>query len=324
MDIKFSVVMYHYVRELKNSRYPDIKGLETELFIEQIEFLRKNYNIIDTDMLIDCYDNKEPLPPKPMLLTFDDAYIDHFRTVFPILENRKLRGAFYTPVKTIVENCILDVNKIHFILASVNEKGKIIREIFNQLNTYREEYKLLSDEEYINKLSKPGKYDSADVIFIKRILQVELPEIVRNKISDHLFKKFVSADEKAFSRELYMNKEQLACMVASGMHVGSHGNDHYWLSSLTRDQQNYEIDQSIRFIESIGACSERWTISYPYGDYNQDTLDLLQEKGCKLGFTTKTDIADVSSTRRFEIPRLDTNDLPKARDGKVNEWYLKG
>ncbi len=36
MNKKFSVVMYHYVRDLKNTRYPAIKGLDLQLFKEQL------------------------------------------------------------------------------------------------------------------------------------------------------------------------------------------------------------------------------------------------------------------------------------------------
>ncbi len=41
-----TIVMYHYVRDLKNSRYPDIKGLDINLFKEQINYMRKHYHII--------------------------------------------------------------------------------------------------------------------------------------------------------------------------------------------------------------------------------------------------------------------------------------
>ena len=41
-----TVIMYHYVRGIKKSLYKNIKGLETNCFIEQIKYLSKNYNII--------------------------------------------------------------------------------------------------------------------------------------------------------------------------------------------------------------------------------------------------------------------------------------
>lgn len=33
---KLFVVMYHYTRDLKHSRYPEIKGLDVSLFREQL------------------------------------------------------------------------------------------------------------------------------------------------------------------------------------------------------------------------------------------------------------------------------------------------
>ena len=43
---KLTVVMYHYVRDLVHSRYPKIHGLQIELFREQVQFLKKNYNFV--------------------------------------------------------------------------------------------------------------------------------------------------------------------------------------------------------------------------------------------------------------------------------------
>jgi len=39
-------VMYHYVRPIKKSKYPNIKGLEFENFKKQINFFSKKFNII--------------------------------------------------------------------------------------------------------------------------------------------------------------------------------------------------------------------------------------------------------------------------------------
>lgn len=39
MNDKLYIVMYHYVRDLQYSRYPQIKGMDYQLFKEQIAFL---------------------------------------------------------------------------------------------------------------------------------------------------------------------------------------------------------------------------------------------------------------------------------------------
>lgn len=323
---KLSVVMYHYVRDLKNSRYPDIKGCDVRLFKEQIQFLKKHYHFVTVEQVLDAYYNNVKLPEKPVLLTFDDAYKDHFDYVFPILEHEHIQGAFYPPVKAVTEHIVLDVNKIHFILAAtpIEKFDKLLDEICQQLNMYRDEYQLNSFNYYFDKLAVANRFDPKEVIFVKRLLQVELKEEIRKKIVDDIFIKVVGIDENYFSRELYMSIDQIKCMVDNGMHIGSHGYDHYWLSSLPKKKQEFEIAKSIEFIDMVGGDTKNWTICYPYGDYNQDTIDLLKQHNCKMGLCTKVDIAILGSEMKdsiFKLPRLDVNDLPKDSNAVTNKWY---
>ena len=317
--------MYHYVRDLKYSRYPNIKGLDIALFKEQIAYLKKHYHFVTVEEVIDAFSNKTQLPEHSVLLTFDDAYSDHFANVFPLLEKEKIQGAFYPPVKAVTEHRVLDVNKIHFILASTPEEkvSTLLYEIAILLDKYREEYNLLPFEDYFNELAVANRFDTKEVIFVKRLLQVKLDERLRKIITDVLFQKIVGMDEAAFSRELYMSMDQIKCMVDCGMHIGSHGYDHYWLGSLSKEKQEFEIKKSIEFIKEVGGDIENWTICYPYGNYNDDTINILKQNGCKLGLTTRVDLAslDEGGDAIFKLPRLDTNDFPKSADAEVNNWY---
>ena len=323
-----TIIMYHYVRDLKNSRFPEIKGLDVELFKEQISYLEKNYHFVTAEQVVAAFKKEEKLPSKAVLLTFDDAYIDHFTNVFPILEHHKIQGCFYPPVKAITEHSVLDVNKVHFILAVTpkNEFNHLLDRIKHFLKQYQEEYNLQSYEYYFEKLAVANRFDPKEVIFVKRLLQVELPERLRNIITKQLFTEAVKMEEEVFSRELYMNKDQMRCMVDCGMHVGSHGYDHYWLGSLPKDKQNEEIQQAIRFIQEIGGDINNWTMCYPYGNYNDDTIDILKNNGCQFGLTTRVDLTSIDSTETdaiFKLPRLDTNDIPKQADARTNEWFQK-
>lgn len=316
--------MYHYIRDLKHSRYPGIKGLDIDLFKEQIKYFKKHYHFITMEMLIEAIENKSSLPTKSVLLTFDDAYVDHFEYVFPFLDKLKIQGSFFPPVKAITEHTVLDVNKIHFILASEKSKAKIIEEIKVELKKHRDEYNLKSYLFYYEKLAHKSRYDTADVIFIKRLLQVELPENIRKVITNNLFEKIVGISEESFSRELYMDFEQLQCLNRNNMHIGSHGYDHYWLGSLSKEKQKTEIEKSLTFLDQIDCDLNRWTMCYPYGNYNDSTIELLTELKCKLALTTKVEIADIKKNNKFTLPRLDTNDIPKDRGSVTNGWYLKG
>lgn len=317
-----TIVMYHYVRDLKNSRYPDIKGLDVNLFKEQIEYIRKNYNIITMEEVINSIENQDKIPLKSILLTFDDAYSDHYINVFPILNKYKLQGTFYAPIKAITEHTVLDVNKIHFILASVEYKIDLINDLKELISLYQEEYHLNDFDYYYKKLALASRMDTKEIIFIKRLLQVELVEDLRIKIVDTLFEKYIGMNENAFSRELYMQEEQLKHMLSCGHHIGNHGYNHYWWNSLNEKEMNQELDLSINYLEKIGVNMNNWTASYPYGSYDDQSVKMLSERGCKLAVTTEVAIARTSNNTRFIMPRLDTNDIVK--DIKKAYWYNKG
>ena len=46
--------MYHYVRPILNSKYPGLKGLELKSFQRQLDYLQKNYSIIDPEEIIEA------------------------------------------------------------------------------------------------------------------------------------------------------------------------------------------------------------------------------------------------------------------------------
>jgi peptidoglycan/xylan/chitin deacetylase (PgdA/CDA1 family) len=319
-----TIVMYHYVRDLKNSRYPEIKGLDINLFKEQINYIRKNYYVITMEEVIYSIDNKVKIPSKSALLTFDDAYSDHYNNVFPILNKYKLQGSFFVPSKAISEHTVLDVNKVHFILASVDKKEDILNYLKELLKSYKKEYELESFDYYYKKLAQPLRFDTKDVIFIKRLLQVELVEELRLKIVDALFRKYISISENIFSRELYMNEEQLKDMLRSGHHIGNHGYSHYWWDSLNKQKMSKELDLSISFLKKLGVDMNNWTACYPYGSYDNQSIEMLDKRGCKLAVTTEVDIATTFKNKRFLMPRLDTNDLPRDQNAETNDWHNKG
>jgi len=322
MSYKVTIITYHYVRDLKNSRFNEIKGLDVSLFKEQVDYLLKHYNIITMEQLIDAIDHHKEFPAKSALLTFDDGYIDYFHSVFPVLDEKGIQGSFYTPVEVLREHTVLDVNKIHFILASTSDKKALVQDIFQQLDLYREEYQLEENEYYFNKLTLPKKrYDTLEVTFVKKILQVGIPEIVRKNIINMLFSRCVNVDEISFSKELYMNIDHIKCLQRHGMHIGSHGYAHYWLNSLSLEAQEKDIKLSIEFLKEIGVDSRYYTMCYPHGKYNKDTTDILKRNEFKVGLSVETDVADIDIHHPLELPRLDTNDIPKNSQETPNQWY---
>ena len=318
MKSEVTVVMYHYVRDLKNSRYPNIKGLDIEKFKKQIKFFKENYNFVRIEDLIEYYKNpkEKELPNKAILLTFDDGYKDHYTYVLPILLENNIQGSFYIPTKCFQDKKVLDVNKIHFILEScIGEEEKILKEIEEYLEKNKDSRILLSYDDYFKEYAVDSRFDKKEVIFIKRMLQVVLPEDYRKKLVDILFKKYVCTigdkiiSERAFWEELYLTPEQIRMMEKLGMHIGFHSHDHVWLNSLSKEEQEFQIKSSIDYFKEIGVKTEKMTLSYPYGGYNEESVELIKKYEIPLAFTTKVAIADLNKDENYALPRLDTNDF---------------
>jgi len=306
---RLMIVMYHYTRDLKHSRYPEIKGLDISLFEEQIAFLKKNFSIVTMEEVIGSMTGRDNLPEDAVLLTFDDGYIDNYTFAFPVLEEQKVQGSFFIPGKTFSTHQLLDVNKIHYILASADRK-KLLADLLERMDYYRgQEYVFSSNKELYLEYAKEDRYDTKETIFIKRMLQTVLPERLRNQISSDLFEKYVGITEEQLSYELYMTEGQIRTMKRYGMFIGIHGYDHYWLGNLPKDQMQADISKALEVMDEF-IDKRCWVMNYPYGSYNADVLDYIDGLGACLGLTTEVAVVDMERCRRLELPRLDCNDLP--------------
>ena len=315
-----TIVMYHYVRRIAESRHPQIKGLERDLFVQQLEYIKRHYVPVTGEQVIDAIRGGETLPDRAVLLTFDDGYLDHFTTVVPILRRARMSGIFFPPARCVLERQMLDVNKIHFILASTPDTASLVSMIDAAVEAAPAEIGLESLQAYREKYAMASRFDSAEVIYIKRMLQVGLPKAVRSSLVDAMFARVVSNDPVAFAHEVYMDEDQVRCLVDCGMMVGSHGYSHEWLDSQTPQEQAREIDLSMSFLERVGVDLRRWAMCYPYGVWTDAVLSYLRTRGCAVGFTTEVDLADLTSNDPLLLPRLDTNDLPKNADAEPNRW----
>ena len=117
-----TIVSYHYVRPIKSSQYIEIKGLEKTDFEGQIEYIMQHYNVVSMEHIVASIHGEEELPQMALLLAFDDGFSDHYLHVFPHLVDLKIPAAFYPCVSPTMQRKMLDVHKIHFILATTYDK----------------------------------------------------------------------------------------------------------------------------------------------------------------------------------------------------------
>lgn len=301
------IVMYHYVREIKKSKFSTLKGLEFEDFKKQIDYFKKNFNIISNQDFVEILKTKKIPKKKSILLTFDDGYIDHWRYVFPHLRKKKVSGCFYPPVEAIKNNKILEVNKIHFILEKEKNTRKILNNIFYLSKKY---FNRDEDSLEISKIDTKSRYDNKETILIKRLLQNHLPKLMREKITKKLFHLILNINEKEFAKKLYINENQIKEMYNNNMSFGSHGYEHIWWNKLDYKSQSDQLNKSLNYFKKIKIFNENFSVCYPYGGFNSDTIKILKKSDIKFALTTSVGNVNKKNIKdTFKLPRYDTNDF---------------
>ena len=263
------------------------------------------------DVLAAASDSDMDLPPNAILLTFDDGYSDHFRNVFPLLDARCIKGCFFPSAQAILEHKVLDVNKIQFVLAVSSDVRALLDQVLSYIDEYRSTHDLYTKDVYLSSINEQHRYDTREVVLVKRLLQRELPKAVRSEIVQRLFEEHVTSDEAAFACELYMSPDQLSCLHRQGMHIGSHGYSHLWLNNIPhRKHRAPKWIALSQFLRTLSLMNGDWTICYPYGGFNDSLLQVLRIRSCRLGFTAEARVADLNVDDLLTLPRIDTNDLP--------------
>ncbi len=300
---------YHFIRKKNDNFYKNINYLEFNKFKNQINNFEKIFNIIGFDDALNVLRSNKKYKKPFLILTFDDGYMDHYEYVFPFLLKKKLKGLFYPFANSLKKGFITDTNKIHFTLAKNNKIEIIEDEIFDYLKNSTN-YNLKKINVARKMIYKNRRYDNHKVSFVKRLLQYYLPAEIRYKINDYLFQKYVTKDKLEFYEKLYLKKKHLKEMKNYNMHFGSHGTSHNYLGFMNTQEQNLEIKNSLIFLKNLFPKEKNFSICYPYGSFNQETIKIAKKYDFKLGLSNSYgSINLLKKNNLFTLPRYDTNDF---------------
>jgi hypothetical protein len=98
--------------------------------------------------------------------------------------------------------------------------------------------------------------------------------------------------------------------------------DNSQLRYLSPPEQAREIDLSLVFRKEIGAPTARWVMCYPYGDYNDSLLRILEERHGSLGLATKPGLSRMERSTALTLERRNANDFPKSAEGSGRLFAL--
>jgi peptidoglycan/xylan/chitin deacetylase (PgdA/CDA1 family) len=90
--VRVPILYYHRVED----HLPPAKGVSPTNFAAQMEYLRKKrYRSISFEQLADYFIKGQPLPSRPVIISFDDGYLDNFTRARPILKENGFRATIF-------------------------------------------------------------------------------------------------------------------------------------------------------------------------------------------------------------------------------------
>jgi peptidoglycan/xylan/chitin deacetylase (PgdA/CDA1 family) len=256
---------------------PGVVDVTPEAFDEQLAFLKRWFDLVGLRELV-AFRHGERLPPNPLLVTFDDGYLDNHDTALPILRAHGARAAFFIATSYIEDRRLFWWDKInHLVKSSTSPSLEIAypRAMTLDLSSDRERTRA------IQRLLRIVKDHYA--LDLDRFLE----EVARASGV-----RFEPTDEKRLADRTLMTWDHVRALRRAGMDVGSHTRSHRVLQTLPPDELEGELSGSKADLERALDEPVR-AISYPVGKalaYTPSIRNAVRAAGYELGFSNGTGV----------------------------------
>jgi peptidoglycan/xylan/chitin deacetylase (PgdA/CDA1 family) len=298
--------MYHYVRDLPSTRYPNIKGMMIDDFRQQVAWLASNYELTTLEMTL-AFLNGSYRPSKDLcVLTFDDGLKEHFTDVLPILLKHQVQGLFGVITSCVEDHVVSPVHMNHFLMAELGFEE--YRSAFTRELQVTEPGELARARVDPIVAQKSYPLDTKEVATFKFFVNFTLNAYFCDKIIGRLFNKYLG-DQKRFAQELYMSWEEIRQLQREGMLIAGHTHRHRPLSTLTKDELDEDLTVSRNLLNLNLKTQQFWPFSYPYGkrnSYSALAIGRIQELGFTCAFNTENG-TNLTGSPIFELRRIDCN-----------------
>ena len=309
----FTAVNYHYIRDNFEYAYPSIFGATPTQFERQLRRLAQLGNYVSQAQLRDAITRRGKLAPNSLLVTFDDGLKEQFALAYPILKRLGIPFVCFVNARTLVEDVVMNVHKIHMVRSVVSPE-----EIQAKLEQFTHAHGIYVDvQEAREKGTVHYKYDTPVVGQLKYSLNFMLTSEQQDALIDYLFANVFEGQEKAIHDKLYFDHQELTELARAG-YIGSHGYDHKPLGMLPATEQDTMVGLSKEVIEHI-AQVPIYGFSYPYGskEASAGMANHLERHGYTYSFTMERAI-NKDLTSPFYLSRFDNNDMPLGKNYKFD------
>ena len=287
-----AILNYHRICSDNNfSKRSDELTVSVSKFKEQLIFLKKNYNLVCLDDLLNFKKSKR----FKISITFDDGYKDNLNFALPILNEFNIPATIYITTKFFENEFSLWWYEIKDYIW---ENSENIKFIYNEKN-----------------YDFPIKKNSEKLKSFEKLMKIT------KKLDKNNQNKFLNALTKTNVRKQYKNeilsKEDVKLLSSNPLiTIGAHTHNHLSLKNLKKNDCIKEIKISKQILEDLISRKINH-FSYPYGtknDAGKREFEIVKELGFRSAVTTS--VGKLSKKKLYNLPRIYINQ-------KTNEKILK-
>lgn len=277
------VLTYHRVEtpEARPDLYPGLISATPHDFDQQMRLLAGQYQVVSLPEVIGALQNEEPLPPRAVLITFDDAYRDFADNAWPVLRRYGLAATLFVP--TAFPGDPLRPfwwDRLHQMVTSASQSDKRA-----SLETPLGPLPIATDRERRDACRQLNGY-------VKTLPHREAMAFVTR----------LTGDIPCIPNHV-MDWDTLRRLAREGVTLGAHTRTHPLMNRVSPDEARAEILDSRSDLErEIGPVPP--IFAYPSGHFDACVVDILDRAGFALAFTTIRGINDLGGADRLRLRRI--------------------
>lgn len=279
------ILMYH-----RFSNEEKIGFVHREVFDSQVKYLKKNFNLLTLDELVNAYKKKNIFPKNAVVITVDDGYCDFYDVAYPVLKKYNVPATFYISTRFVDGDFWLWPDTVKYILDNSDgidmdniSGGLVYKEaVLNAKDRYSLWSMIIS---YLLSITEDKK--KTWLTEFAKVQNIEIPK----------------KPEKCYQA---VSWDQVKELDKNMIEIGVHTQTHPSLGRLHESQLESEIQGSVDIIrQKTGA--EAKNFCYPNGqpsDYSELVKKFVEDAGCHSAVTAFYDqylVDDLFELRRFNV-----------------------
>ena len=285
---KFIILAYHRV-----VRVPDALGfsrIDARIFESQMSVLKSFFNVLPLRQALSRMRDGS-LPPRSVVLTFDDGYADNLHVALPILQKHDF------PATVFVATGYLNGGRMW---------NDTIIEAFRQTRMERAELDFLGIESM--ELVSPEDRRAAIMRVIRKLKYRGVAE--RLRLADDIA---VALAAESLPTNLMLNDAELHELCRAGIEIGGHTVTHPILSQLSAAEAAEEISAGRKVLQQqldAPISSFAYPNGKPGADYRPEDVTVVRDAGFDLAVSTAWGpVGD--SDDPWQLPRVGFSEFRK-------------